>query len=861
MRYRFLEFVLDTDQQTLIGPTGALPLRRQSFLVLQHLLEHAPAVVGKDEILDAIWGHQAISSSAVAQTIRELRDALDDDAENPRAIETRHRVGYRFIADVTRDVAASPLAPEPTLNPPFAAATRRPDAHAPSRMAVSILAVFVLVLLTLVLVTRSGSLSPSVKSSWPDNSNSRPLALSGLNAARNFGTTQALQDLERVRVADDVPRLDLWLARLHILRGETRAAGQILARLEATRSQLQRSDQLMLDALHGEVAGRYAAALEKWRILFEMDPADVDVGLAFSELQVHENADDARTTFERLSGLQGIPVERQLLMSAQLADLEHQVDRQDTQAQAAVAAAGSRWPALAALARVEIGRALKSRGKIGEAREIAARAAAELEQQGLQRAALELRLDQIDPAIAQGDLEKVNAELGALQTRVENSGDAYSAGRVLHARGRLARRTGNNEQAIALYAAAAQQHESVGNQDGVASALSAQAGPLKRAGRTAEARAALDRALRLAEASGTASVRASIHGNLANVAATEARYADARRHYEAALSLFREVHDKGAEALTLGNLANLAVYSGDLRTAEKLNRDALALFRALEQPADVARILIDIAAAALDTGDLTEAAQLAEEAAGIVRQLGDPRRLAVALALGADVKIHAAELVSAEALLDAAGPVEKLELDVQATIATLRGRIALLRDQRSQAREHFALALKQRLTIDDPTMQQVSRLDLARLKLVEGRLVDAEQAALAIAVHSREDQQPSSERSARILLAEILLQQKRVVDADRELVAARQLLDATPQFDDEAAWSFLRARLDPLPKRIDRLQWLIEHARKHEQRLLELRSAGALYAETSDPKLEQWREQVRSLGLLALLGPRLILGT
>ncbi len=488
-----------------------------------------------------------------------------------------------------------------------------------------------------------------------------------------------------------------------------------------------------------------------------------------------------------------------------------------------------------------------------------ARAETGLEQQGLLRAVMELRLDQIDPALLQGDMDKVSTELLALQKRAEDSGDTYSVGRVLHARGRMARRTGNNEEAIALYAAAATQHERIGNLDGVASALSAQAGPLKRAGRTAEAEDVLTRALRIAEESGTPSVRANIHGNLANMAATEARYADARRHYEAALSLFRERHDQSGEAVTLGNLANVASFSGDLRSAAKLNREALALFRSLEQPADVGRTLINIASASLDKGDLGEAGQLADEAAGIFQQLGDPKRRVIALALGADVKLHAAELDRAKDLLEIADRANNLELEEKAVIATLRGRIAVLRDQRADARTHFDFALKQRIATADRTLQQVSRLDLARLDLIDGRLVEAEQAVLAIVIRSREDHQPSSERSARILLAEILLQQNRNDDAERELTAARALLDATPQFDDEADWTLLRARLDTSSQRIDRLEWLAEHARNHQQHLLELRTNGTLYAETSDPKLSQWREQVCSLGLLALLRSRLSL--
>src|SRR5262249_24505313 len=49
-------------------------------------------------------------------TVRELRDALGDDARQPRVIETVHRRGYRFIASVNPE----PAIPR-TQHPPLAA--------------------------------------------------------------------------------------------------------------------------------------------------------------------------------------------------------------------------------------------------------------------------------------------------------------------------------------------------------------------------------------------------------------------------------------------------------------------------------------------------------------------------------------------------------------------------------------------------------------------------------------------------------------------------------------------------------------------------------------------------------------------
>lgn len=128
MRYQFAEFELDTERELLLGPAGPITLRRQPLRVLQHLIEAAPAVVTRDELMDSLWGHHALSVNVIPQTLSELRQALDDDPQNPRFIETRHRRGYVFIAQVAR-LAPSSAAPTADLNDDLEslpAATRSP---------------------------------------------------------------------------------------------------------------------------------------------------------------------------------------------------------------------------------------------------------------------------------------------------------------------------------------------------------------------------------------------------------------------------------------------------------------------------------------------------------------------------------------------------------------------------------------------------------------------------------------------------------------------------------------------------------------------------------------------------------------
>ncbi len=108
MIYRFNGYSLDAERETLTGPDGPVPLRDHALLVLKLLIERAPGVVSRDDILDAVWGHQALSESSIAQVIREIRAALGDSARSPTHIATRYGRGYQFVADVEGANGAEP---------------------------------------------------------------------------------------------------------------------------------------------------------------------------------------------------------------------------------------------------------------------------------------------------------------------------------------------------------------------------------------------------------------------------------------------------------------------------------------------------------------------------------------------------------------------------------------------------------------------------------------------------------------------------------------------------------------------------------------------------------------------------------
>lgn len=74
------------------------------------LLENANTLVTREQIIECLWGASRYHDFAdsLNQSVRKLRQALRDNASNPRILETVPRRGYRLIAPVERIV---PLVP------------------------------------------------------------------------------------------------------------------------------------------------------------------------------------------------------------------------------------------------------------------------------------------------------------------------------------------------------------------------------------------------------------------------------------------------------------------------------------------------------------------------------------------------------------------------------------------------------------------------------------------------------------------------------------------------------------------------------------------------------------------------------
>lgn len=88
---------LDMENTCLWRGNQEIPLPPKTFAILQYLLEHPGQIIGKEVLLASIWDNEPIGETALTSIIRDLRQILGDDSKNPRFIETRHRLGYRWI--------------------------------------------------------------------------------------------------------------------------------------------------------------------------------------------------------------------------------------------------------------------------------------------------------------------------------------------------------------------------------------------------------------------------------------------------------------------------------------------------------------------------------------------------------------------------------------------------------------------------------------------------------------------------------------------------------------------------------------------------------------------------------------------
>lgn len=91
---------LDRQDESLWRDGRHIRLGGKALGLLRALMERPRTLVTKDELFDTVWPGLAVSDSVLTTAVKEARQAIGDDARQPKLIQTVYGRGYRFLREV-----------------------------------------------------------------------------------------------------------------------------------------------------------------------------------------------------------------------------------------------------------------------------------------------------------------------------------------------------------------------------------------------------------------------------------------------------------------------------------------------------------------------------------------------------------------------------------------------------------------------------------------------------------------------------------------------------------------------------------------------------------------------------------------
>ena len=112
LTYQFGDFILDLAKSCLFKGTQEVKLRPKVYEALKYFVEDPGRLIGKQELMQAVWPDAFVTDDSLVQCTLELRRALDD--RDQRLLKTVPRRGYLFAADVIQRERKADLGSPPT---------------------------------------------------------------------------------------------------------------------------------------------------------------------------------------------------------------------------------------------------------------------------------------------------------------------------------------------------------------------------------------------------------------------------------------------------------------------------------------------------------------------------------------------------------------------------------------------------------------------------------------------------------------------------------------------------------------------------------------------------------------------------
>jgi TolB-like protein len=123
MRYRFDEYLVDPGRYELHRKDVVQPVEPLVFDLILFFVRNPNRVVGRDEVIEAVWSGRAISDATISSAVKSARRALGDNGDNQSYIRTVRGRGFEFRGEVAVD--------EPIQSEPVSAALSSKAVHDP----------------------------------------------------------------------------------------------------------------------------------------------------------------------------------------------------------------------------------------------------------------------------------------------------------------------------------------------------------------------------------------------------------------------------------------------------------------------------------------------------------------------------------------------------------------------------------------------------------------------------------------------------------------------------------------------------------------------------------------------------------
>jgi DNA-binding winged helix-turn-helix (wHTH) protein/tetratricopeptide (TPR) repeat protein len=781
--YSFGLYVLDARDGTLTRDSVRVRVQEQPFQLLLLLVERAGQIVSREEIRNRLWPQNTFVEfdKSLGVAVLKVREALGDDAGNPRFIETIPRRGYRFIAPVKVETANVGGSTGPTPALPTTSVPHRPDAKR-HRLIMGAL-VLLLVGSTFYLLHARHGTPRSTAQAEPSNARihvRRSVAVLGF---RNLPGR----------------REDNWLssAFCEMLNTELAAGGELrmvpgedVARAKSElplspEDSLGKSTLQRLRTNPGAdvvVVGSFTMipADPKRRIRLDVRLQDTAGGEIISEDSVSGEENDL---FNLVSDL-GAKLRRNLGVAAPSEGIE--------------IAARAALPSNEKAARLYAGgRTRLWAFDYFAARDLLSKAIAADPTFPLAHAALSevwwhTGYDSRARVEARQALELSNLLSqeqrllveGQYQRTVEEWPKAVE---TYHSLFRLF----PDNLDYGLLFASAQMHLSAADSLQTLAVLRQLPPPLGDDARIdmteasawinrdfTKAEAAAKLAIEKATAQGSPVIVSRTYGILCQQEPSIGTSAEAIDVCRSALEASLAAKDPNGEAMMRTDLAALYYLRGDLRQSAPMFQQAVKKFRQVGNRDGVATALSNFADTRFTQGDLVEAKKLLQESIPEYEAVDDKEGVVLNLDSLGDIWRQNGELDKAEAAYRQAEEIARKIEDKNATAYVLSGMgdVALDRGDLALARTRYEESLELRNQAGEKQAAAESRVSLAKLAIEEGHASDAEISARSCKEQFQQEQQDDDALSASLVVINSVLAQGKQSEAQKEMELAQKLV-------------------------------------------------------------------------------------